>query len=311
MNQSLKQFLQLISFIWLIQSPLIFQAANAQQVHAKRTSSADLVAVAAQIAACTAFQQIVIAIMLDIDINLDLATFGFAQSVINILKTCPKAEWINIAVSLQLTAVIDIAVKFKAVATVYPLLSNIVGSISATTDSACATVFAQLSAAFPALATILDIRSHVQLSTLFSKYGCPNTPAFVNLCLIIQLSLFFNPAFISVCATLFAALSVTLNAQILPVITNCLTSISAQLNLVLQAVLSIVGGVLNTVVKITTSVVFPCVADVLAIVSPTCACNTGNNFSGLYSNCALCKVYAVPFPALQAAKCIFDLISLC
>jgi hypothetical protein len=313
MNKSLSRCLQLISFIWLIHSPLLFQTVNANQLHnAKRATPANLTAAAPLIAACTPHQQLVIAIMLDIDISLDLVAFGFCQAVIDILRTCPRTEWVNIAISLQLTAVIDIAVKFKAIAIVYPLLSNVVGAISAVTDTACVNVFAQITAALPVLCTILDIRAHAQLSILFSKYGCPFTPAFVNLCLTIQLSLFLNPAFIAVCASLFASLSITLTSHCVPIINNCLLSISVQLNLVLQAVLSIVGGLLSTVLKLTASVVFPCLADVIVIVSPTCPCNSHTNqLNALCPHCSTCKTYGVPCPALQPAKCIFDLISLC
>jgi hypothetical protein len=313
MNKTLSRFLQLISFIWLIHSPLIFQTVNADHPgKLKRTPVATLLAAAPLIAACSPFQQIVIAILLDIDVTLDLVACGFAQVVIDILRSCPKAEWINIAVSLQLTAVVDIAVKFKAIAVVYPLLTNVVGAIAGTVDSACVTVFAQILAASPVLAAILDVRANVQLSTLFSRYGCLYSPAYVNLCLIIQLSLFLNPAFIAVCASLFASLSVALTTNVLPVITNCLIAISVHLNLVLLAVLSIVGGLLNALVKITTGLVFPCVLDVLLIISPSCPCASQPQlFSSLYPNCATCKSYAVPFPALQPAKCVFDLISLC
>jgi hypothetical protein len=303
-----------MSFIWLIHSPLLFQTVNANQhsTNVKRASPADLRAAAPLIAACTPHQQLVIAIMLDIDITLDLLSFGFCQAVIDILRNCPKTEWVNIAISLQLTAVIDIAVKFKAIAVVYPLLSNVVGSISSVTDSTCVNVFAQIFAALPILCTILDIRAHAQLSTLFSKYGCPFTPAFVNLCLTIQLSLFLNPAFIAVCASLFATLSLTLTSHVVPIINNCLLVISVQLNLVLQAVLSIIGGLLNTVLRLTASVVFPCLADVIVIVSPTCPCNSHTSqLNALWPDCTTCRTYGVPCPALQPAKCVFDLISLC
>jgi len=250
--------------------------------------------------------------MLDIDITLDLVAFGFCQAVIDILRTCPKTEWINIAISLQLTAVIDIAVKFKAIAVVYPLLSNVVGSFSSVTANACVNVFVQIGGIHPVLASILDIRANAQLGTLFSKYGCPSTPAYVNLCLTIQLSLFLNPAFLAVCASLFVSVGLTLTSQCIPIINNCLLSISVQLNMVLQAVLSIIGGLLGSVLKLTASVVFPCLADVIAIISPTCPCNTHiDQLNALCPRCSNCKTYGVPCPALQPAKCIFDLISVC
>jgi hypothetical protein len=312
MNKTLARCLQLISFIWLIHSPLIFQTVNATHHNVKRASPSELTAAAPLIAACSPFQQLVIAIMLDIDITLDLVAFGFCQAVIDILRNCPRTEWINIAISLQLTAVIAIAVKFKAIAVVYPLLSNVVGAISGVTDNACINVFAQLVAASPVLCAILDIRAHAQLGNLFSKYGCPFTPAYVNLCLTIQLSLFLNPAFLAVCAALFVPLSVVLTTHCIPVITNCLLTISVQLNLVLQAVLAIIGGLLSTVLRLTAAVVFPCLADVIVIVSPTCPCNSHvDQLNALWPHCNSCLTYGVPCPALQPAKCVFDLISLC
>jgi hypothetical protein len=311
MNKSFSRCLQLITLIWLIHSPLLFQAVNARSV--KRTAPANLTAAAPLIAACTPFQQLVIAILLvDLDVTADLAAFGFCQAVIDILRSCPKAHWISIAVSLQLTAVLDVAVKFKAIAGVYPLVVNVIGSISGVTGTACVDVFAKISAVTPVLAAILDIRAHAQLGNLFSKYGCTFTPAFVDLCLTIQLALFLNPAFLAVCATLFVALYDCLKNQCAPIINNCLVTISVQLNLVLQAVLTLVGGLLNLLLGITAVVVFPCLVDVIVIASPTCPCNSLTiKLNALWPRCTSCKTYGVPCPELQPAKCIFDLISLC
>jgi hypothetical protein len=296
---------QVLLFAWLIQSPLVIQSFNLKQLKAKRmTSSVDLTSCAPQIAACSPLQQIVLAILLDIDVTLDLASFGFSQAVIDILRGCPKSEWTNIAVSLHLTAVVDIALKLKVIGGVYGLLFNVLGSVSPTVINACASVFAHLSASSPTLSAILDVRANAQLSAIFARYGCTNTPAVVNLCLAVQLSIFFDPAFLTVCGTLFADLAVTLNSTVIPAITNCLVSISATINIVFLVV--------SAKVSIAAGVAFACVADILAIVSPSCPCLTNPSiFTALSPGCATCPVYSIPFPQLQPAACIFNLISLC
>jgi hypothetical protein len=277
-----------------------------------KRSFSDLSSASHLIAACTPHQQLVIAIMLDIDISLDLVAFGFCQAVINILRTCPKTEWINIAISLQLTAVVEIAVKFKSIGVVYAPLSDVFGTVSSVTDTVCVNVFAHVTAVLPVLCTILDIRAHAQLEVLFSSYGCTYSLAHVNLCLTIQLSLFLNPAFIAVCASLFSSLHITLTAHVIPLVHNCLLSVSVHLNIVLHAVLTLVGGLLNSVLQLTASVAFPCLTDVIVVVSPTCPCNSyTDQLNELCPHCSTCKTYGVPHPSLTPARCIFDLISFC
>jgi hypothetical protein len=301
---SFARLVQVLALAWLIQSPMFIQGRDTLLFRGRTTAGVDLKSVASQISACSPHQQIVIAIMLDLDVSIDLSVCGFSTAVINLLRSCPKSEWKNIALSLQLQAVVDIAMKFTAVSKVYSMV-NIYATIDTTVANACASIFAQLSASNPTLSALLDIRANAQLSTIFSKYGCATIPALVNLCLVIQLSLFLNPAFINVCVALFSDLAGVLNSQVIPAITSCLINVNASLSLVLTVVLNLVS--------IGTSVLFACVADILSIVSPSCPCliNSSDLFLALYPSCASCPRYSVPYLALQPCSAIFQLISIC
>jgi hypothetical protein len=310
MNKSLARCLQLISFIWLIHSPLLLQPVNASKRNNVRRTS-DLISAASLVSRCTPHQQIVIAIMLEVDITLNLSSFGFCQSVIDIITTCPRSEWIRIAISLHLTAVVDIAVRFKAVSAVYPVLFNVVGSMNGITGSACGDIFSQISY-LPVLVEILDIRAHVQLPSLFSNYGCECTPQFVNLCLTIQLSIFLDESFMGVCGSLFLSLHVTLKVNVVPLIHTCVLSVNLHLKLVLNTVVSLVGGLLGGVLRISSGVTFPCLSDVIVIVEPTCPCSSHHTqLNGLCPSCSTCRPFGIPHPSLGPAKSVFDLISFC
>lgn len=307
MNKTFAHCVQMIVIVWLIVSPLVYQNVDARNVlrnNTKRTTE-QLIASAPLLSACTPFQQLSIAIMLDIDITLDLHSFGFCQQVIDILRTCQRSEWMSVATSLQLTAVVDIAVKFKAMVGVYPLLTNVIGSFSGITDNSCDDVFHHVYTVAPVLVTILDIRVHAQLNALFTKYGCPCTPAFVNLCLSIQISVFFNAQFTSLCNSLFVQLHVTLNAHVYPVINNCLLTLSVHFNLVFQSVLYLGGGSIGL-----SPPQLPCLTDVIPVIHPNWQYQSlTSQFNYIWPS--TCRSYGVPYGALRPAQCVFDLISLC
>jgi hypothetical protein len=303
---TLVRILQIMAIGWLIESPLLIQPFEMTKGMKKRT---DLNSSAPLITRLNPHQQLVLAIILNIDTTLDLLSLGFCQPIIDILRGCPRSEWNNIAVSLQLTAVVDLAVKFSRIHTIHSL-TNFFASIDVSVANACITIFAALTAAHPIFASLLDIRGNPHLPTLLSRYGCLDLAALINLCLIIQLSLFLNPDFINVCVALFPDLALVLNNQVVGVFTNCLLALAVQVNVILTAVLILLVTVLTI---LTSGFVFPCLYDVLLIVSPHCPClSAGRNlFLAVFPRCAFCPVYSVPCPPLLPAKCVYDLVSLC
>jgi hypothetical protein len=214
--------------------------------------------------------QLFLASLLNLDATVDVSVLsGFASPVVDVIKGATSADIVaNVAASVSLLNVVNIAVRLNALIKVNPSLANIITAKADAYVTALDSCFNAIGPVSAVAKAVLDVRTAPNFLAALTAAGVANIPALINLALLTNISIMFNQVFQQVLGGLVPALAAVL-ATVLATVNGVLIALSALLGNVLATVVGLLGGVLSTVGGLLNGLVFPTVYQITGIVYPT------------------------------------------